>query len=203
MASSQAVYIKVGDQPKAFPFGNQVSYTTSTTTTQSSLPIYKDALHCTFQAIVAGTGAVTATVTIQGSNDDNTGRGFVLGGANAPGIQATTTSGANSLTSSAGSFTQSLVGATITGPGIPVGTTVSSVTNSTTIVMSGNASASGTVQVVFYANNWITTGLGTITLSGTTTNTDGFATVSAWRYVRANVTAISGTGATVQILMGV
>ena len=50
-------------------------------------------------------------------------------------------------------------------------------------------------------SNWIT--IGTITLSGTTTATDGFTTVAPWKYLRANVTAISGTNATVTVLMGV
>ena len=45
--------------------------------------------------------------------------------------------------------------------------------------------------------------MGTITLSGTTTATDGFTTIAPWRWVRVNVTAISGTGATVQTIMGV
>ena len=46
--------------------------------------------------------------------------------------------------------------------------------------------------------------LGTITLTlGTTLTADGFATSAPWKYVRANVTSISGTGATVYVLMGV
>lgn len=45
--------------------------------------------------------------------------------------------------------------------------------------------------------------LGTITLTlSTTTSGDGFVTSAAWRYVRANVTAISGTDATVSVNMG-
>ena len=203
MASSQAVYIKSGDQPRAFPFGNQISPVTTITANQASLPVYKESVYSSFQAILTGTGALTATVAIQASNDDNTGRGFVLGGTNAPSVQATTSSGTTSLTCNAGCFSSVLVGATISGPGIPVGTTVASVTNSTTIVMSANATASATVQVVFYANNWVATALGTITLSSTGTSNDGFATVSSWRYVRALVSNITGTGATVQILMGV
>ena len=50
-------------------------------------------------------------------------------------------------------------------------------------------------------SNWIT--MSTITLSGTTTATDGFTTIAPWRWVRCNVSAISGTGATVQVIMGV
>ena len=48
--------------------------------------------------------------------------------------------------------------------------------------------------------NWIT--MGTITLAGTTTATDGFTTVAPWRYVRANVTAISASSV-VEVIMGV
>ncbi len=84
---------------------------------------YKDSPHATFQAIITGTGAVTATVDIEVSND-----------------------------------------------GVNVVDTVA----------------------------------GSITLSGTTTHSDGFTTQhSPWKYVRANVTAISGTGASVDVLMGV
>ena len=48
-------------------------------------------------------------------------------------------------------------------------------------------------------SNWVT--IDTYTLSGTTTATSGSTSVSVWRYVRANVTAISGTGATVEVMM--
>jgi hypothetical protein len=49
---------------------------------------------------------------------------------------------------------------------------------------------------------WIT--LGTITLVlGTTAVTDGFVVSAPWLYTRANVTAISGTGASVTVAYGV
>ena len=52
------------------------------------------------------------------------------------------------------------------------------------------------------ANAFIT--LGTISLVlGTTITADGFSTTAPWKYVRANVTTISGTGASVNVLMGV
>ena len=44
---------------------------------------------------------------------------------------------------------------------------------------------------------------GTITLSGSTYSSDGLTSDSPWKYVRANVTSISGTNATVQVTMGV
>lgn len=52
------------------------------------------------------------------------------------------------------------------------------------------------------ANAYVT--LGTITLTlGTTITADGFATTAPWKYMRANVTTLSGTGASVNVLMGV
>jgi len=47
------------------------------------------------------------------------------------------------------------------------------------------------------ANDWIV--LGTISLTPNQNDTDGFASAAAWRYARANVTAISGTGASVDV----
>ena len=49
-------------------------------------------------------------------------------------------------------------------------------------------------------SNWIT--MGTITLAGTTTATDGFTTICPWRYVRASVTAMSASSV-VEVIMGV
>lgn len=46
---------------------------------------------------------------------------------------------------------------------------------------------------------WMT--LATITLSGTTRTSDGFAEDAAWLFYRANLTAISGTGASVDVIM--
>jgi hypothetical protein len=117
------MFLKSGEQPRYFAF----SGVNSTTTNQASSPIYKESPYGTFQAIVTGTGAVTATIAVQVSNEANTFNG----------IKA----------------------------------------------------------------NWIT--MGTITLTGTTTATDGFTTICPWRYVRANVTNVTGTGATAEIIMGV
>ena len=111
----QNVWVKSGRVMNLFA-GNGV------TTTGAGSLVYKDAPQAAFQAVVTGTGAVSATVTIEYSND-----------------------------------------------GVNVLSTVG----------------------------------GTITLSGTTVVSDGFTTDAPWKYVRANVTAISGTGATVQVYMGV
>jgi hypothetical protein len=45
--------------------------------------------------------------------------------------------------------------------------------------------------------------LGTITLSGTTSDTDGFVADTPWLWVWPDVTAISGTGAETTVRMGV
>jgi len=45
--------------------------------------------------------------------------------------------------------------------------------------------------------------LGTITLSGTNSAADGFSAYAPWKAIRAKVTAVSGTGAAVSVLVGV
>lgn len=68
-------------------------------------------------------------------------------------------------------------------------------------VSSSTGSATVDVEVSNDGTNFIT--LGTISLSLTTsTSSDGFVSTTAWRYVRGNVTAISGTGASVTLTMG-
>lgn len=50
-------------------------------------------------------------------------------------------------------------------------------------------------------NDWILMGTITLTL-GTTRTADGFNSIAPWTYVRARVTAISGTNASVNVRMG-
>ena len=117
------VRIKSGELPRYFSF----SGVNSTAITAASTPTFKESPWSTFQAIITGTGTVTATVLIQGSNEEAT-----FNGAKA---------------------------------------------------------------------NWVL--IDTYSLTGTTTNTTGSTSVSTWRYVRANVTAITGTGSVVEVIMGV
>jgi len=51
--------------------------------------------------------------------------------------------------------------------------------------------------------NWCATPMGTITLTGTTSASDGFTTIAPWKFVRAVVSGISGTDAVVTVTMGV
>lgn len=69
-----------------------------------------------------------------------------------------------------------------------------------TVTGSGTVSATVVIQASDDGVGWVT--LGTITLSGTSPQTDGFASTAPWIEVRGDVTAISGTGAAVTLTMG-
>lgn len=72
-----------------------------------------------------------------------------------------------------------------------------------TVTGTGAVSATVVIDCSNDGTNWCATALGTITLSGTTSAADGFTTTAPWKFIRARVTAVSGTGATVVSLMGV
>lgn len=57
------------------------------------------------------------------------------------------------------------------------------------------------VPVPTVDTDWLTLGTLTLTLA-TTPSGDGFATDAPWHWVRARVSAISGTGAAVSVWMG-
>ncbi len=67
-----------------------------------------------------------------------------------------------------------------------------------------------TATVIIYVSNtgadddWIAATVSPhIALSGTTSDADGFAMNAKWAYVKANLSAISGTGAAVTVTLGV
>ena len=77
------------------------------------------------------------------------------------------------------------------------GTTSAGAGAATIIIQASNATAPAAATDV----DWVT--LGTITLTlATTKSNDGFTTDAAWRWVRARLSAISGTDATVTVWMG-
>jgi hypothetical protein len=66
---------------------------------------------------------------------------------------------------------------------------------------SGTGAATVVIQASLTGDEWLT--VGTITLSlATASSADGFACDAAWPLYRANMTAVSGTGAAVTALMG-
>jgi hypothetical protein len=66
---------------------------------------------------------------------------------------------------------------------------------------SGAGSTSVDIEVSNDGVTYIVMGTISLTLS-TTETTDGFASDATWRYVRANIKSISGTGASVTVTMG-
>jgi len=85
------------------------------------------------------------------------------------------------------------------------GNSVRSIRGASTFQASGSvASATGAATIAVQVSddniNWLT--LGTITLALTTTSSsDGFASDAPWAFVRGNVTAISGTGAAISLIV--
>lgn len=79
-------------------------------------------------------------------------------------------------------------------------------TNRTFEAYGATSASTGAATVIIEVRNsefsdWHT--MATITLSLTTAvSGDGFASSAAWRYVRARVSAISGTGAAVSVNLG-
>jgi len=80
--------------------------------------------------------------------------------------------------------------------------------DSKTFQAKGSTTAgAGAATIVIEVTNdtawpWIT--LGTITLTlGTAATSDGLAMLAGWKYVRARLSAISGTGAAVSVAVGI
>ena len=69
-----------------------------------------------------------------------------------------------------------------------------------TVSGTGTVTATVAIEVSNDNTNFVT--LGTITLSGTTSATDGFAFNAPWVYIQSNCTAISGTSAALSVVMG-
>ena len=70
-----------------------------------------------------------------------------------------------------------------------------------TVTGTGTVSATVAIEVSNDKTNWLT--LGTITLSGTASATDGFFQDRVpWASIRGRVTAIAGTGAKVTLVQG-
>lgn len=69
-----------------------------------------------------------------------------------------------------------------------------------TVTGTGAVTATVVIQVGNISGSWLD--LGTLSLSGTTSATQGLALDAHWVYIRANVTTLTGTGATLNVVMG-
>lgn len=87
------------------------------------------------------------------------------------------------------------------GAGVPLGFALAAF--QATVAGTGAVTATVNIEVSNEprgsSQSWLVAG--TITLSGTTTASDGFTINSPWKFVRANLTAVSGTGAAVTVRM--
>ncbi len=68
-------------------------------------------------------------------------------------------------------------------------------------VVTGTGAISATVKVQVSNDGTNYLDLATFTLSGTTSATDGFSAEIPWVYYRGAVTAISGTGASIDLIV--
>lgn len=198
----ETVKLVCGQQPVKFTFAVPPDappiYTT--TTTGFSQPMPKDGIYATYQGVVKGTtGAQTATIVVQCTNDPKTAGQDDIPNQAFQNFAMGTTSASTAVTQANAYFRPDMTGQQVYAAGVPNGATFTYVSPSTG-TLSANATATATVQARFQDINWVT--LGTITLSGTVAASDGFATASAWKWVRVNVSAITGTGATVQVIQG-
>lgn len=69
-----------------------------------------------------------------------------------------------------------------------------------TVTGTGALTATVVIQVGNISNSWLD--LGTLSLSGTGSATQGLALDAHWKFIRANVTVLTGTGATLSVVMG-
>lgn len=69
--------------------------------------------------------------------------------------------------------------------------------------VAGTGAVTATVLIEVSNDGTVFFEAGTVTLSGTTVDADGFAINAKWAYTRINVTAITGTGAAVTVTLGV
>lgn len=92
--------------------------------------------------------------------------------------------------------------ATTTGAGLSVFSRLFPGPKTFQAVVEGEGAVSATVLIECSNDDEHWMELGSIALTGTASDTDGFESSAAWAYHRANVTAISGTGAAVTVKMG-
>ena len=95
-----------------------------------------------------------------------------------------------------------LNGATATTTGNPASAPSPDRTYQATVVGTGSVSATVIIEGSNDGSSLSYLTIGTITLSGTTSASDGFVSTASWSFVRARLTAISGTGAAVNATMG-
>ena len=87
-----------------------------------------------------------------------------------------------------------------------VGSTVNTLSKEMVVQASVSGTGALTASISIYGNTANSNSggvlLGTISLSGTTLATDGFSICAPWPYIYSDTTALTGTGASVTVLLG-
>jgi hypothetical protein len=211
---AESVSLACGELPRYFNFAvanaatpspAPVNYFTGATS-GVSLPLYKERIYSTFQAsswLIAG-GAVTATVGIQGTNDPKTAVGapFALGCTNG-----------SATVSSGGLFggyynpvTNQWVDAVMVGDTVWVNgqtLTVTAIASINSMTLSANVTATGSLNAMIFGQLWSMTTAVTLTPAGTNYGAADATLVSAHRWLRASLSALTSAVTFVQVQMGV
>lgn len=200
---TDTVRLTTGGLPQRFNWAVPGLPTANTTTANKhSQPQPKDGTFSTYVAAVKGTaGAQAATVVVQATNDPHTAGAddpSIYAGLQRNNFQIITTNTSTTITTVGGEplFRTDMTGDEVYAQGVTDGTTMTYV-SPTSATLSAAATATGTVPARFQSFQWVV--LATITLSGTPQAADGFATASDWKWVRAVLSGLSGTGATVSV----
>jgi hypothetical protein len=82
---------------------------------------------------------------------------------------------------------------------LPLG---NSLTYQATVTGSGSVAANVLIEVSNDGIGWLSDGSSTLALTGTTTATSGYTSVSPWQFVRATISGITGTSAAVTVSLG-
>jgi len=214
MAVSNSVKLAAGEQGRTFawPTGSnavdpfKVPTYTITTAPINSLPQPRDYIYEAFLAFMTAGTTPTATVQMQGTIDPLTGVGVT--------IQCTLASNTTIIPTNPNAFAAVPLlwapnnplallnsGMLAIGIGLPIGVTISAV-GANTATLSSAATATGSFPVTFFNLNWVSDG-SSLSVSGTPpASAAGGTSNTSWRWMRANVSAIAGAGATLQVMMG-
>lgn len=210
---SESVVLACGELPRYFNFAAPTAanptpapvliFTGATTGVSQAMPA--EAIYKTFQAsshLIAG-GAVTATVNIQGTNDPKTASGvrYSLGCTNA---STTVTSGAL-FNGYFDAFRNTWVPPVMIGDTVWVNgqtVTVSAIASASSLTVSAAITATGSLDATIFGQLWSMTSAVTLTPAGTPFGVADATLVSAHRWVRASLSALTSAATIVQVLMG-
>jgi hypothetical protein len=210
---AESVTLACGELPRYFNFAAPTAanptpqpvlfFTGATTGVSQAIP--GEAIYKTFQAsshLIAG-GAVTATDNIQGTNDPKT-----AGGAR---YSVSATNGSPNLTSGAlfngyfDAFRNTWIPPVMVGDTVWINgqtLTVSSIASASSITLSANVTTTGSLDCLIFGQLWSLTTAVTLTPAGTGFGVADATLVSAHRWLRASLSALTSASVIVQVLMG-